>query len=149
MYRAIRHARTMARNNTLIPEGECVRQVRLAMDILSGTPDLDHDNDNDAVDAWLGTSHKRVVKPAAPFTLTRGAWVHLMDPDDPSRHGHAAIATGYGTGQDSTLWSPGTPKDPTHWRKVTVAAIQQGWGLVIVGEGYDLNGHPVPDLERG
>lgn len=146
-YRAIRRARDLGRRNVDIGVGLCVLRVREAMDIMEPTGDQDHDNDADAVDAWLRTQHKRFVT-GNDYQLLRGAWVFLRS-NTPGRHGHAAIATGYGRGDDSTVWSPGTPAAPSRWRKVTIGQLEAGWGLHVVGYGLDLNGHPVPDIGRG
>jgi hypothetical protein len=129
-----------------IGEGLCVLRVRQAMEIDEPTGDQDGDGDADAVDAWRRTRQRTTVTGTA-YTLERGTWVYFR-PLDRSRHGHAAIATGYGRGDDSLVWSPGTPALPRRWRKITVGQLEAGWGLQVVGFGRDLNGHPVPDLER-
>lgn len=144
MNRAIRHARELARRNTDIGVGLCVLRVREAMQIGAATGDQDGDGDADAVDAWQRTVHKRHV--GQDGKLPRGVWVFFRS-QDPTRHGHAAIATGYGKGEDATVWSPGIPSQPARWRKTTVGQLQAGWGLQLVGYGLDLNGQPVPDLE--
>lgn len=146
-YRAIRHARELARRNVDIGEGLCVLRVREAMGITEATGDQDGDHDADAVDAWLRTRQRNFVS-GDSYRLVRGSWVFFRSLT-PGRHGHAAIATGYGRGDVSTVWSPGTPAQPARWRKITVGQLEAGWGLVVVGYGLDLNGHPVPDLERG
>jgi hypothetical protein len=146
-YRAIRTARELARRNVDIGEGLCVLRVRQAMQITEATGDQDGDNDADAEDAWLRCDSRHFVTGDA-FRLVRGTWVFLRS-NTPGRHGHAAIATGYGRGADSTVWSPGTPTAPRRWRKTTVGQLEAGWGLHVVGYGFDLNDRPVPDVERG
>jgi hypothetical protein len=127
-----------------IGEGLCVLRVREAMEIGEATGDQDGDGDADANDAWLRTRTRRFET----HRLLRGSWVYFRS-NDSSRHGHAAIATGYGEGEDATVWSPGTPSAPRRWRKVTVGQLEAGWGLQVVGYGLDLNGHPCPDIVRG
>lgn len=145
MYRAIRRARDLSRRNVPIPEGTCLLQVRTVMDIPAGG-DFDHDGDADAEDAWKRAQHKRRVEGDA-FQLLRGAPVFWTGGSHDN--GHVAIATGYGRGLDASVWSPGVPGTPTRWRKVAVGLISAGWGLQLVGYTLDLNGHPVPDIERG
>lgn len=148
-YRAIRHAREASRRNTPIAVGTCLLQVRTAMGIPAGG-DWDGDGDADAEDAWKRAQHKRHVNMDDPARdkLLRGAPVFWLGGSHDN--GHVAIATGYGRGQDATVWSPGVPGQPARWRKVAVGVITAGWGLTgPVGYTLDLNGHPVPDLERG
>lgn len=145
-YRAIRKARKLAHDHVPIPAGLCVLQVRLAMEILEPTGDQDGDGDADAVDAWKRARDKHFLTGGA-FAIPRGTVVLWRGGSN--GNGHAAIATGFGRGLNSTVWSPGAPGDETHWCKRTVGDISQRWKLTLVGYSYDLNGHPCPDVQRG
>src|SRR5690349_16353104 len=98
-YRAIRTARDMARRNVDIGEGLCVLRVGQAMRIPEATGDQDGASDADAEEAWLRCDSRHFLTGDAfrRGTLVRGTWVFCRS-NTPGRHGHAAIATGYGRG---------------------------------------------------
>lgn len=145
MNRAIRTARSMAKRGVAIAAGTCLLQVRTVMGI-PALGDYDGDGDADAEDAWKRANPGHQHPITSTTRLPRGVPVFWLG--GTHDNGHVAIATGYGTGNDATVWSPGIPGDPTHWRKVTLRAITWGWGLQLAGYATELNGHPVPDLAR-
>lgn len=147
MNRAIRTVRELARRNTTITEGMCVFHVRTVMRIMSPTGDVDGDGDADAHDGWKRARDKHFVN-GPSYQLPRGVPVWFAAFPQARRHGHVAIATGYGKGRGSWVWSPGVPAAPDKWRRVTIGELEDGWSLDTVGYSYDLNGQPVPDVRR-
>jgi hypothetical protein len=98
----------------------------------------------DATSAWRLARNKHFLGMHPDQRIPRG--VPVFWTGGSMNHGHVAIATGYGRGPDATVLSPGVPGATTRWRKVPVSAISNGWGLDLVGYSWDLNGHPVPDV---
>jgi hypothetical protein len=142
--RAFRKARDLAKRGVAIRAGTCLLQVRTVMGI-QALGDYDGDGAADAEDAWKRAKADGDTHPITSTTrIPRGAAVFWGGGSNDN--GHVAIATGYGTGNDATVWSPGVPSDSDHWRKVTIRAITWGWGLELLGYSTSLNGEPIPDL---
>lgn len=136
MIRQLRRARRAMKADTPIPVGMCLREVRQAMDLPAAAAD--------ATSAWRLARNKHFLGMRPDQRIPRG--VPVFWTGGRAGHGHVAIATGYGRGPAARVLSPGVPGTDARWRKVTVADISKGWGLELVGYSYDLNGHPVPDV---
>lgn len=131
MFRAIKAARRQSKNGPRFDPGMCLRETRLAMGIGAGAPD--------AIGAWRRAKRRHPEKDPANFP--RGVPVFWSGGSE--GHGHVAIATGH----NGMCWTVDKLR-PGFWDRVPIDSITREWRLNLLGWTEDLNGRPVPDIER-
>jgi hypothetical protein len=82
-----------------------------------------------AIDAWHGAKRKHVT--ADPMKIPRGVPVFFAP-------NHIAISAG-----DGACWSTDVKRDGV-FDKIGIRALEEKWGLTLLGWSADLNGEDVP-----
>ena len=135
--RSAKQALAVADNTTKCEVNSCQRITQSYYRVF-GTPDLDKDKDNDAIDGWLSepksARHLGDLKPPAGFPVAfKGG-----------EHGHRAISRGGGMIRSTDF--NGTTKrfEAGVLGNGTIAEVAKAMGKTYVGWSETIGGHPIP-----
>lgn len=135
--RSAKQALAVADQTTKCDVGMCQRITQSYYNV-SGTPNLDGDKDNDAIDGWLSepksARHLGDLKPPAGFPVAfKGG-----------SHGHRAISRGGGVIRSTDFNGKTKRFEAGVLGNGTIAEVARAMGLTYVGWSETIGGHPIP-----